>query len=188
MLQNPQRPVRSPYGQIRTTKKAIMVDYIYAPWERITSPDGKISFELPGYNTLELHDDPELMEGYVYNASEQDGTIGYTVKYEDYQPIVEVYNSNIQKWVKKSDKVTPQIFLKFLAGVSTKNGNVKDFVTEFINIKGFNAIKYLGKIGNINIECAIIPVQETFIYSIAVVYFPGHHHNLKRVLDSLVII
>lgn len=150
-------------------------------WVNVVSPDEKLSVDLP--KSFEFNNTPN---GYNWMAKDQNNKVGYVIKYQDYNDIFLKLN------MEELSSTGKNTFLQSLADDVKKapEYNVSNFSTEFVNIKGYNAIKYTGFIsgadGSSNLEGYIILVGKSS-YHISVLYVTGANNEINRVLNSLII-
>ena len=111
-------------------------------WARITSPDGKISVDLPRNPIFNSDDTPNTIESYSYIAYEKQDKVAYTVKYENYQALVEKTNVDL----KNANKEQAQTFLKGLVDATVSEFNLSNFTSEFTVSHGYNAVKFGGEV------------------------------------------
>lgn len=152
-------------------------------WVKVVSPDNNFSMELPQDYKFESDDNVVgSLYSYSWSVKLHQGFVGYIVKYEDYEPSFKKLNIN------QLDETASNKFLKALADAEIEKFKISGFSSEFINIQGFHAIKFTGKVikdtAEVNIEQYIILVNKS-VYTISSFYVSGYKNEIYRIVNSL---
>lgn len=124
-------------------------------WVNVISPDGKLSVDLPkNWKFNPDNQDGGNIYSYSWIAKDEDSSIAYVVKYEDYEPVFKEEN------ITDLNSTDRHNFLKGLADNQIKEFSASNFSSQFINIQGYDSIKYTASIGT-NKEPMNIQVQGT---------------------------
>ena len=155
-------------------------------WARITSPDAKLSVDLPRNPVFKVDNSSDVLENYSYIAYEKQDKVAYTIKYENYHAVVIKTNVDL----KNANEQIAQSFLKGLVDSTVQEFNLSNFTSEFIISHGYNAVKFSGEISqngkSAEIDGIIILVGEA-TYSLTSLAENGYTADFDRVLNSLVI-
>lgn len=154
-------------------------------WSTVTTPNGRLTMTLPRNPTYEYtKPGGGSIEGYSYIAEEHDGHVNYVVKYENWQSIADKEGIEI----KNLDDERLRELLKSNVDLEIEEFNVSNFVSEFITIHGYRAIKFNGQIKDGGSTADIKGVSlfvEEHLYTFVVLADSGYSANLERLLNSV---
>lgn len=155
-------------------------------WAMIETRRGDLNVLLPRNPVYEIDQTPDAIESYVYTATDNDDTV-YIVKYENIAKVsAEVATETGTRLVNWPDK-QKRDFLKAWADSNMEELNVDNLSSEYITVKGYPAIQYIGKIfddrESINLKGVLMLIDET-IYSFVVLYENNANEQLDRVINS----
>lgn len=153
-------------------------------WARITSPDGKLSVDLPRNPVFNRDTSSDVIENYTYMAYEKDDKVVYIVKYENYQAVA----AKTEVDLKNVNEQQAQTFLRGLVDATVKDLNLSNFTSEFTVKQGYNAVKFSGEVSSdrdsASVKGVIILVGES-AYSLMALSKQGYSADFDRALNSL---
>lgn len=174
------------FGQIAFSSFSFLSDSKQSAtqeWATVTSPDGKLSVELPRNPQYVRDDPPNTIDGYSYAASGDDH-IQYIVKYENYSSVVKSTGVDLRN----ATLAAKQTFLKDLVDSTVDSFNLNNFVSEYDSYKEYPADNFSGTITkgseSANVKGIIILVDES-VYYVITLADAGHEADFDRVLNSL---